>query len=61
MKPLTLGVENKSYTDRNQSVENEQYVSPTTQDLYTALATWLKGMNDHMVMMSMVYSFLQSY
>ena len=26
---------NKSYIDINQSVENEQHVSPATQDLYT--------------------------
>ena len=37
MKPLTLGAGNKSYSDMNRSVENEEYVSPTTQDLCTAL------------------------
>ena len=37
MKPLTLGAGNKSYIDINQSVENEQYISPTAQDLYTTL------------------------
>ena len=37
MKPLMLGGGNKSYIDINQSVENEQCVSHTTQDLYTAL------------------------
>ena len=37
MKPRTLGAGDKSYININQSVENEQYVSPTIQDLYTAL------------------------
>ena len=32
-----LGAGKKSYIDMNQSAENEQYVSPTIQDLYTAL------------------------
>ena len=37
MKLQTLGAGNKSYIDMNQSVENEQYVSPTIQDVYTPL------------------------
>ena len=37
MKPLMLGGGNISYIDINQCVENEQFLLPTTQDLYTAL------------------------
>ena len=37
MKAWMFGAGNKSYIDMNQSVENEQYISPTTQDLDTAL------------------------
>ena len=37
MKPLMLGGGNKSCIDINQCVENEQFLLPTTQDLYTAL------------------------
>ena len=37
MKAWTLGAGNKSYIDMNQCVENEQYISPLTQDLYTGL------------------------
>ena len=37
MKAWMFGAGNKSYIGMNQSVENEQYISPTTQDLDTAL------------------------
>ena len=37
MKAWMVGAGNKSYIDMNQSVENEQYISPSTQVLYTAL------------------------
>ena len=37
IKAWALGAGNKSYIDMNQCVENEQYISPSTQDLYTAL------------------------